>query len=265
MPKIITIANQKGGVGKTTTAVNLSTAIAASGLKVLVIDLDSQGNASTGFGIEQGARANSSYDIFTSRKNLIELIYSTEVQGLDIIPATLDLSAIDIELSQFNGREFLIKKALQKFQELDNYDYIIFDTPPSLNLLTVNALAASESVLIPLQCEFFALEGLAHLLNTVKLVKESLNNRLKISGILLTMYDRRNKLTYEVERDVRDNLGNLVYKTHIPRNVKLPEAPSFGKPVLLYDVNCAGSVAYIEFAREFLDREGYSNTKEEVA
>ena len=253
MTRIISVVNQKGGVGKTTTAVNMATALAAIGKQVLVIDLDPQGNASTGLGVYQDQRAITSYDVLIGNATLAEAAVKTAIPRLSVAPATIDLTGAEIELVTMERREFQLKQALASISE--HWDYAIIDCPPSLGLLTLNALTASNAVLIPLQCEFYALEGLAHLLKTVKLVKANLNPALSIHGVVLTMYDRRNKLTIEIEEDVRGFLGDDVYQTVIPRNVRMSEAPSHGKPALVYDLKCPGSQAYLSLARELIQRE----------
>lgn len=253
MTRIISVVNQKGGVGKTTTAVNMATALAAIGKQVLVIDLDPQGNASTGLGIDQSKRVHTSYDVLIGRSTLEQSAVKTAIPRLSVAPATIDLSGAEIELVTMERREFQLKQALADIP--GHWDYAIIDCPPSLGLLTLNALAASHSVLIPLQCEFYALEGLAHLLKTIRLVQANLNPGISIHGVVLTMYDRRNKLTEQIEEDVRGFLGTDVYRTVIPRNVRMSEAPSHGKPALVYDLKCPGSQAYLQLARELIQRE----------
>lgn len=253
MARILAIVNQKGGVGKTTTAVNLATAIAAVGKKVLLIDLDPQGNASTGFGFSNQERQKTSYDLLVGTTTVKRATLQTKVPHLSLIPTTMDLAGAELELVTEKQRETRLKSALKG--ALDDYDYVLIDCPPSLGLLTLNALVAADSVLIPLQCEFYALEGLSHLLKTIELVQTRLNPALDIQGVVLTMYDRRNKLTEHIESDVRDFLGKQVYETTIPRNVRVSEAPSHGKPALLYDLNCPGSRAYVKLASEVLKRE----------
>ncbi|MHC0449401.1 MAG: ParA family protein [Candidatus Lariskella arthropodorum] len=253
--KIIAIANQKGGVGKTTTAVNLSTALAAVGSSILLIDFDPQGNASTSVGLSNQQRENDVYKLLSHGLAVESSIVKTQIPNLDIIPATVDLAAIESETADLDGREFLLKSRLRHMNA--DYDYIFIDCCPSLGLLTMNALAAAHSVLIPLQCEFLALEGLAHLLNTVQLIKSAVNRDLYIEGVLLTMSDKRNRLSQQVAKDVREKLKKLVYDTVIPRNVKLSEAPSHGKPAILYDFVCLGSIAYMMLAKEFLAKNTY--------
>jgi chromosome partitioning protein len=253
MTRIISVVNQKGGVGKTTTAVNMATALAAIGKQVLVIDLDPQGNASTGLGIDQSKRVRTSYDVLIGNATLEQAAVKTAIPRLSVAPATIDLTGAEIELVTMDKREFQLRQALASMSA--QWDYAIIDCPPSLGLLTLNALTASNAVLIPLQCEFYALEGLAHLLKTIKLVQANLNAGLTIHGVVLTMYDRRNKLTEQIEEDVRGFLGTDVYKTVIPRNVRMSEAPSHGKPALVYDLKCPGSQAYLQLARELIQRE----------
>ncbi len=254
MTRILSIVNQKGGVGKTTTAVNLATALAAIGKNVLLVDLDPQGNASTGFGVSTSERKNTSYDLLMNGIDITTASMPTSIPSLDIVPATIDLSAAEIELATMHNREQQLKKAFSKGKS-HNYDYILIDCPPSLGLVTINALVASDAIFIPLQCEFYALEGLSHLLKTFKLIQKKLNPKLSILGVVLTMYDKRNRLTIHIEEDVRDFLGDTVFQTVIPRNVRMSEAPSHGLPALLYDMNCRGSQAYLKLARELLKRE----------
>ena len=254
--RVLAIANQKGGVGKTTTAVNLSTALAAVGERVLLIDTDPQGNASTGFGIPESERRRTMYDVLVDEAPLLESVMPTAVPNLDILPSDGDLSAAELELGTRTGRTHRLKNALQGLSGSGrDYHHVLIDCPPSLNVLTVNALTAADGVLVPLQTEFFALEGLMQLMRTVERVKQALNPQLEIQGIVLTMFDRRNRLSEQVAADVRSHFGAKVYKTVIPRNVRLSEAPSFGKPALIYDHRCAGSQAYIALARELIERE----------
>ncbi|MCC8406276.1 MAG: AAA family ATPase [Rickettsia endosymbiont of Ecitomorpha arachnoides] len=252
--KVIAIVNQKGGVAKTTTTVNLATAFAAVNKKILVIDLDPQGNSSTGFGISQQQRKNTIYQVLTNLIKLKDAIISTDIPNLEIITSNTNLSAAELDLTKLKDREYILMKLLEEIKIL--YDYIIIDCPPSLNLLTVNALVASDEVLIPMQCDFYSLEGLSHLLKTIEIVEKKLNPKIKIAGILFTMYDKRNRLTEQVEDDVRKCLGELVFKTVIPRNIKLSEAPSYGKPAIIYDYKCSGAIAYIELTKEILERYG---------
>ena len=253
MSKIISIANQKGGVGKTTTSINLATSLSAINKKILLVDADPQGNASTGMGISYDNRYPGLYDLIVRGGYNEKAIKKTLVPGLDIITANTNLAASEIELAGIEKREFVISNILS---ETKNYDYILIDCPPALGLLTINSLVASQSVIIPLQSEFFALEGISSLVNSIELIKENFNSSLAIEGILLTMVDKRNSLSSLVEKDVRDHFGETVYKTVIPRNVKVSEAPSHGKPAILYDVNSAGSMAYIGLAREILNKQG---------
>lgn len=262
--RIIAVANQKGGVGKTTTAINLATALAAVGLRVLIIDFDPQGNASTGLGIKHESRPPGSYGLIHGVA-LAETVRPTEIPKLDIVPSTVELAGAEYELAQVSRPQFVLRSAIRTSADpaadlpqdaRASYDYILIDCPPALGMLTVNALVAADSLLVPLQCEFFALEGLSQLLNVFERVRSSFNSVLQIQGVVLTMYDKRNNLSEQVAEDVRNHLGKKVYDTIIPRNVRMSEAPSFGKPVLLYDINCAGSQAYAHLASEMLKREG---------
>jgi chromosome partitioning protein len=257
-PRVLGIANQKGGVGKTTTAINLGTALAAIGEHVLIVDLDPQGNASTGLGIERKSRRTSTYDVLTGAALMRDAVLQTAVPQLYIAPSTLDLSGLELEIGQQRDRAFRLRNALRQLNtgaRPYDFTYVLVDCPPSLNLLTVNAMAAADSILVPLQCEFFALEGLSQLLKTVEQVKTTLNPTLSIHGIVLTMYDSRNNLSNQVVADVRQFMGNKVYETIIPRNVRISEAPSYGKPVLVYDLKCVGSEAYLRLATEIIQRE----------
>ncbi len=255
--KIIAIANQKGGVGKTTTSINLAAALVAEGFRVLVVDLDPQGNASTGLGIDPDNREYTTYDLLFGDVDLADVLQTTDFQGLWISPATIDLSSADLEMVTNEKRSFLLNDALRQ-PAIDDYrlDFILIDCPPSLSLLTVNAMVAADSVLVPLQSEFFALEGLSQLMLTVREVRQTANAKLRIEGVVLTMYDQRNNLSRQVEQDARDNLGDLVFKTVIPRNVRISEAPSFALPVLQYDPMSKGSMAYQALAEEVIQKRG---------
>ena len=256
-PRVLAVANQKGGVGKTTTAINLGTALAAIGEDVLIIDLDPQGNASTGLGIDRRSRNHSTYDVLTGEAALRDAIVATAVPRLHLAPSTLDLSGLELEIGQSRDRAFRLRSALTPLNMVGgtSFSYVLVDCPPSLNLLTVNAMAAANAILVPLQCEFFALEGLSQLLKTVESVREQLNPGLTIHGIVLTMFDARNNLSGQVVADVREFMGAKVYDTIIPRNVRVSEAPSYGKPVLVYDLKCSGSEAYLRLATEIIQRE----------
>jgi chromosome partitioning protein len=258
---VFAMANQKGGVGKTTTAINLGTALAAIGERVLIIDLDPQGNASTGLGISHSARVTSSYDMLVGERPLREVVIPTSVPRLFIAPSSMDLLGVELEIAGHDDRSYKLRNALRAYgapdaDDAESVTYVLVDCPPSLNLLTINALAAADAVVVPLQCEFFALEGLSQLLTTVEQVRSTLNAALTIHGIVLTMYDPRNSLAGQVVADVRAYMGDKVYETVIPRNVRLSEAPSHGKPALLYDLKCAGSQAYLKLASEVIRREG---------
>jgi chromosome partitioning protein len=256
VPRVLAIANQKGGVGKTTTAINLGTALAAIGETVLIVDLDPQGNASTGLGIERRDRRTSTYDVLAANRPMREAIVPTAVPRLHIAPSTMDLSGLELEIGQQRDRAFHLRNALNALNTTgEAYSYVLVDCPPSLNLLTVNSMAAADAILVPLQCEFFALEGLSQLLKTVDQVKTTLNPKLSIHGIVLTMFDARNNLANQVVADVRQFMGRKVYNTVIPRNVRVSEAPSYGKPVLVYDLKCVGSEAYLRLATEIIQRE----------
>lgn len=256
--RVLVLANQKGGVGKTTTAINLGTALAAIGEEVLILDLDPQGNASTGLGIDRRSRHVSSYDVMTGERGLAQCVVETAVPRLSIVPSTLDLLGLELEIADQRDRTHRLRMAIDSLanqSETKRFSYILIDCPPSLNLLTINALTAADAVLVPLQCEFFALEGLSQLLKTVEQVRVSLNPGLAIHGVVLTMFDPRNNLSAQVVADVREFMGEKVYETIIPRNVRISEAPSYGKPALLYDLKCAGSQAYLRLASEMIQRE----------
>ena len=253
MTNIIVIANQKGGVGKTTTTINLGTALAAINQQVLIIDLDPQGNASTGLGIDSQDRKINSYSLIMDNRDLMDVIRPTEVPGLDIIPSGIDLYGAEIELVDYERREYRLRNAL--IHAAGAYDYVLIDCPPALGLLTINALVAAHAVLVPLQCEFYALEGVSQLVSTIEKVRSGFNANLQIQGIVLTMYDKRNNLSADVAEDVRTHFGDKVYNTVIPRNVRVSEAPSHGMPVLIYDMNCTGAQAYLSLAGEIIHRE----------
>jgi chromosome partitioning protein len=256
-PRILVVANQKGGVGKTTTAINLGTALAAVGEPTLVIDIDPQGNASTGLGIHRQDRKLTTYEVLTGQAKLAEAVVNTRIPGLSLVPATVDLSGAELELADMPRRNFILKDALEEYSVHgeNRFTYILIDCPPSLTLLTLNAMAAADAVMVPLQCEFFALEGLSQLMKTIELVRNKLNPTLDIQGVVLTMFDKRNKLSDQVAADVRETLGEKVYTTVIPRNVRVSEAPSHGVPALVYDLRCPGSQAYIKLAGELIQRE----------
>ncbi|MDM7984355.1 MAG: ParA family protein [Maricaulis sp.] len=265
-PRVISVANQKGGVGKTTTAINLGTALAAIKQRVVIIDLDPQGNASTGLGVPPADRQVTAFDILVGDEPLQSALTKTVVPGLQIVPSDVLLSGAELELANDNRRSYRLKRAIEAYvadANREGIDYILIDCPPSLNVLTVNALTASDAILVPLQCEFFALEGLTQLLKTVERVRGHLNAKLDIQGLALTMYDSRNNLSAEVAADVREHFGEKVYKTVIPRNVRVSEAPSMGKPVLLYDLSCAGSKAYVALAKEVVRQERKRKSEQE--
>ena len=251
--KVIAVANQKGGVGKTTTVVNLATAMAACNRKTLIIDADPQGNASTGFGIKYNERDKDLYSVMCSNTKILDAIRSTMIPKLDIIPTSSNLSVLEQELVNIENREYIIQKLIKDIEDL--YDYIIIDCPPSLGLLTINALCGVKNLIIPLQTEFYALEGLTQLMKTLNLVQQNFNREIKLQGILLTMYDTRNKISEMVSKDVKNHYGDKVFETIIPRNVRVSEAPSFGQPVLMYDINCPGSQAYAALAGEIINQE----------
>jgi chromosome partitioning protein len=256
-PRTLVVANQKGGVGKTTTAINLGTALAAIGEPTLVLDIDPQGNASTGLGIGRSERKLTTYDVLVGAANLGETVMPTKIPHLSIVPSTVDLSGAELELIDLPRRNFRLKDALEEYSVhgASPFSYVLIDCPPSLTLLTINAMVAADAVIVPLQCEFFALEGLSQLLKTIELVRASLNPSLEIQGIVLTMFDKRNRLSDQVAADVRANMGEMVYNTVIPRNVRISEAPSHGLPALVYDLRCPGSQAYIKLAGELVQRE----------
>lgn len=262
-PRIFAIANQKGGVGKTTTSINLATSLAAVGKRVLLIDMDAQGNASTGLGIKRSERENSSYDLLFGEKTLEDCVVGTRVPRLSIVPSSMHLSGAEVELVSAEHREFRMKAALDG---IDNqYDYVVVDCPPALNLTTLNILVAADAVVVPLQCEFYALEGLAHLTKTIERVRSTFNPNLQLHGVVLTMYDKRNRLSGMVANDVRSYFGDKVYNTVIPRNVRVSEAPSYGLPAIVYDMRCAGSQAYIQLAKEVIKRERVIARSQEAA
>jgi chromosome partitioning protein len=252
-PRILAIANQKGGVGKTTTTVNLGTALAAIGERVLLLDLDPQGNASTGLGIDRPARERGSYDLVMSDASIGDVTVPTSIPNLSIVPSSMDLTGAELELVGLENREYRLRAAIR--DRHGSFSYILIDCPPALGLLTLNALVASDAVLVPLQCEFYALEGLSHLMRTIERVRRAFNPELSIQGLVLTMFDKRNSLSDLVASDVRQHFGDKVYRTVIPRNVRVSEAPSHGKPVMLYDFRCAGSQAYVHLASEVIRRE----------
>ena len=256
MPRVLVVANQKGGVGKTTTAINLGTALAAIGQSTLIIDIDPQGNASTGLGITESERRRTIYDVLLGETSLVDAVMATRIPNLWLVPSTVDLSGAELELVDRRDRNFILRTAMASLpKHVGKFSYVLIDCPPSLTLLTVNAMAAANAVVVPLQCEFFALEGLSQLLKTIDLVRGNLNPDLEIQGIILTMFDKRNRLAVQVAEDVRAHMGEKVYDTMIPRNVRISEAPSHGLPALIYDLRCPGSQAYIKLAGEMIKRE----------
>ena len=253
MSRIIAVANQKGGVGKTTTAINLSACLAEKNKKVLTLDMDPQGNTTSGLGVDKNQAENTVYELILDESELSECIYPSVMENLSVIPSNINLSGAEIELIGFENKEYLLKSKLDMIRS--DYDYIIIDCPPSLNLLTINAMAAADSVIVPIQCEYYALEGLSQLIHTIDLIKERLNPKLEIEGVVFTMYDARTNLSLQVVENVKKNLDKNIYKTIIPRNVRLAEAPSYGMPITEYDPKCKGAEAYMDFAEEFLDLE----------
>jgi len=258
-PRVLTLANQKGGVGKTTTTINLATALAAIGERVLIIDVDPQGNASTGLGLSHQDRIVSAYDVLVGEASVAKAVTPSSVPNVALVPSTMDLLGVELSISGEADRAFRLREALRDLEEArvdgQPISYVLIDCPPSLNLLTINALTAADAVLVPMQCEFFALEGLSQLLQTIEQIRSTLNPSLSVQGIVMTMFDKRNNLSEQVLHDVRTEMGDLVYNTVIPRNVRLSEAPSYGKPALLYDLQCAGSQAYLRLATEVIRRE----------
>lgn len=250
MGKIIAIANQKGGVGKTTTSINLSAALAAQGKKVLIIDTDPQGNATSGFGVEKNELENTVYELMLGECSIQECIISDVIPNLDMLPTNVNLAAIEIETIDVENKEYILKNELDWIK--DKYDFILIDCPPSLSMLTVNAMSAADSVLVPIQCEYYALEGLSQLIHTINLVKSRLNEELEMEGVVFTMYDSRTNLSAEVVENVKDNLDEKIFETVIPRNIRLAEAPSFGQPITIYDPKSAGSLSYLGLAQEII-------------
>lgn len=254
LERTIAVANQKGGVGKSTTAINLSACLAEKGKKVLTIDMDPQGNTTSGLGVDKNSVDNTLYELLVSQANVEDTVVKDVVENVDLIPSNVNLSGAEIELVGIDNKEYILKEILEKIK--DNYDYIIIDCPPSLNMLTINALAAANSVLVPIQCEYYALEGLSQLIHTIDLVKDRLNNQLEIEGVVFTMYDARTNLSLQVVENVKDNLQQNIYKTIIPRNVRLAEAPSYGQPITIYDSKSTGAESYRMLAEEVINREG---------
>lgn len=252
MGRIIAIANQKGGVGKTTTAINLSACLAEKGQKVLAIDMDPQGNMSSGLGLDKGSIDKTIYDMILGEIDVEDVINKGTIENLDILPSNVDLSAVEIELIDEENKEFIVKNSIQKVR--DNYDFVIIDCPPSLSLLTINAMTTADSVLVPIQCEYYALEGLSQLIRTVELVRDRLNPALNIEGVVFTMYDARTNLSLQVVENVKDNLQQNIYKTIIPRNIRLAEAPSYGMPINMYDPKSAGAESYMQLADEVIHK-----------